>query len=145
MNTARWEQVSNLYRAALALDPSQRAALLREAGASDPELQREVKLLLAQAESTASVKKPTGSLEELPVSGGTTLIGRQLGVYLVMAKLGAGGMGEVYRARDPRLGRDVAIKILPAAFTNDADRLARFEREARVLAALNHPNVGAIY
>ena len=59
--------------------------------------------------------------------------------------LGAGGMGEVYRARDTKLGRDVAIKIMPRAFTNDPERLKRFEREARMLAALNHPNIGAIY
>ena len=71
--------------------------------------------------------------------------GRRLGVYQVQALLGAGGMGEVYRARDTKLERDVAIKVLPAAFTSDPDRLARFEREARMLAALNHPNIGAIY
>jgi serine/threonine protein kinase len=73
------------------------------------------------------------------------LTGRRLGVYDVQSRLGAGGMGEVYRARDTRLGRDVAIKILPSAFTSHPDRLARFEREARMLAALNHPNIGAIY
>jgi len=73
------------------------------------------------------------------------LTGRRLGVYHVQERIGAGGMGEVYLARDTRLGRDVAIKILPPIFTADPDRLARFEREARVLASLNHPNVGAIY
>ena len=73
------------------------------------------------------------------------LTGRQFGVYQVQELLGAGGMGEVYRAHDTRLGRDVAIKILPQVFTADPDRLARFEREARVLASLNHPNIGAIY
>ena len=77
--------------------------------------------------------------------GVSMLTGRRLGVYDVQSRLGAGGMGEVYRARDTRLGRDVAIKVLPTAFTSDADRLARFEREARMLAALNHPNIGAIY
>ena len=71
--------------------------------------------------------------------------GTRLGPYEILAPLGAGGMGEVYRARDTKLGRDVAIKILPEAFAQDADRLARFEREAKVLAALNHPNIGAIY
>ena len=71
--------------------------------------------------------------------------GRRLGVYQLQALLGAGGMGEVYRARDTKLGRDVAIKILPAEFTADPERLARFEREARVLASLNHPNIAAIY
>jgi eukaryotic-like serine/threonine-protein kinase len=68
-----------------------------------------------------------------------------VGSYEVVAAIGAGGMGEVYRARDPKLNRDVAIKVLPEAFLDDPDRLARFTREAQVLAALNHPNVGAIY
>ena len=71
--------------------------------------------------------------------------GMRVGPYEVLAELGAGGMGEVYRARDAKLGRDVAIKILPAVFTSDPERLARFEREARILAALNHPHIGAIY
>ena len=71
--------------------------------------------------------------------------GRQLGVYQVQALIGAGGMGEVYRARDTKLERDVAMKFLPRAFMSDPERLARFEREARMLAALNHPNIGAIY
>ena len=70
--------------------------------------------------------------------------GSRLGPYEIIGPLGAGGMGEVWRARDPRLGRDVAIKALPAAFARDPDRVARFEREAKLLASLNHPNVGAI-
>ena len=74
-----------------------------------------------------------------------SLTGRRIGPYDLRSLLGAGGMGEVYLARDTRLGRDVAIKILPQVFTADPDRLARFEREARVLASLNHPNIGAIY
>jgi serine/threonine protein kinase len=73
------------------------------------------------------------------------LIGKTLSHYRVIEKLGAGGMGEVYRARDTRLERDVAIKALPEAFSSDPDRLARFEREAKLLASLNHPNVAAIY
>ena len=71
--------------------------------------------------------------------------GQRLGPYEVVSAIGAGGMGEVYRARDTKLGRDVAIKILPDLFAGDADRLARFEREAQVLASLNHPNIAAIY
>jgi eukaryotic-like serine/threonine-protein kinase len=71
--------------------------------------------------------------------------GDRVGPYSIVALLGAGGMGEVYRAHDAKLGRDVAIKVLPGTFTADAERLARFDREARALAALNHPNVGAIY
>src|SRR5262249_57045695 len=71
--------------------------------------------------------------------------GAGLGVYDIVAAIGAGGMGEVYKARDTRLHRDVALKILPASFTQDPDRLARFRREAQLLAALNHPHIGAIY
>src|SRR5215469_16347991 len=70
---------------------------------------------------------------------------QQIAHYRITAKLGAGGMGEVYRAHDPKLGRDVAIKILPESFAHDAERVARFEREAKVLAALNHPNIAQIY
>ena len=71
--------------------------------------------------------------------------GRRLGPYEILAALGAGGMGEVYRARDTKLNRDVAIKVLLPAVANDPDRLARFSREAQVLASLNHPNIAAIY
>ena len=71
--------------------------------------------------------------------------GTRIGHYEVTALLGFGGMGEVYRARDSRLNRDVAIKVLSAAFVSDANRMARFEREAQVLAALNHPNIATIY
>ena len=79
------------------------------------------------------------------MANGERLTGRRLGVYEVQEPIGAGGMGEVYRARDTALGRDVAIKILPAAFSRDPDRRARFDREARLLAALNHPHIAAIY
>src|SRR5437870_3060773 len=71
--------------------------------------------------------------------------GSRLGPYEVLAQLGAGGMGEVYRAKDTKLGREVALKILPPVFTADPDRIARFRREAQVLASLNHPHIGAIY
>ena len=76
----------------------------------------------------------------MPFSSGT-----KLGPYEVVAPLGAGGMGEVYRARDTRLGRDVAVKVLPAAFSADAERLRRFEQEARAASALNHPNILAAW
>src|SRR3972149_6825587 len=75
----------------------------------------------------------------------TIAAGTQLGPYEIIAMIGAGGMGEVYRARDPRLGREVAIKVLPAAYSADPDRLNRFEQEARAAAALNHPNILAVY
>src|SRR5256885_15109069 len=71
--------------------------------------------------------------------------GTRLGTYEILASLGAGGMGEVYRAKDTRLGREVALKVLPEAFARNADRLARFEREARTVAGLNHPNIVVLY
>src|SRR5580700_10659011 len=72
-------------------------------------------------------------------------LGTKLGSYEIISPLGAGGMGEVYRARDTRLGREVALKVLAAAFASDPERMARFRREAQVLASLNHPRIGAIY
>src|ERR1700687_4516584 len=80
------------------------------------------------------------SSDSMPLTPGTNL-----GPYEILAPLGAGGMGEVYRARDTKLKRDVALKVLPEAFAHDPDRMARFQREAEVLAALNHPNIAAIY
>ncbi len=76
----------------------------------------------------------------MPLEVGTTL-----GPYEVLSAIGAGGMGEVYKARDTKLDRDVALKILPDAFVNDPERLARFQREAKVLASLNHPNIAQIH
>src|SRR5678809_353828 len=75
----------------------------------------------------------------------TIQAGSRLGPYELVSPIGAGGMGEVWRARDPRLGRDVAIKVLPASFSADADRLRRFEVEARAAGVLNHPNITAVY
>ena len=144
----RWATVERLYHAALARAADGRAAFLAEACAGDEELRREVESLLAQAASAeavltqGAVVAAAGLVSDF---GRSVLTGRRLGAYQILAPLGAGGMGEVYRARDTRLGREVAIKILPRAFTADADRLARFEREARVLASLNHPHIAAIY
>ena len=73
------------------------------------------------------------------------LPGKHLGSYEILSSIGAGGMGEVYRARDSKLGRDVAVKVLPEAFAHDTERMARFQREAKVLASLNHTNIAAIY
>ena len=75
----------------------------------------------------------------------TIATGTKLGSYEVVAQIGAGGMGEVYQAHDTKLGRDVAIKVLPEAFAHDPERLSRFQREAKMLAALNHPNIATIY
>jgi serine/threonine protein kinase/Tol biopolymer transport system component len=144
----RWATVERLYHAALARPVDERAAFLAKACAGDGELRREVESLLAQAASGeagltgGAAVAAAGLVTDI---GGSVLTGRRLGAYQILAPLGAGGMGEVYRARDTRLGRDVAMKILPRAFTADAARLARFEREARVLASLNHPHIAAIH
>ena len=111
-------------------------------------LRRDVESLLSQPVSVEGVLDGHAldvAAEMVSQPTGASLVGRRLGVYHVLAPLGAGGMGEVYRARDTRLGRNVALKVLPRQFTDDPDRLARFEREARVLASLNHPNIAAIY
>src|SRR5262249_18322786 len=143
----RWRRISALYYEALAKSSDARRPYLREACAGDESLQREVEALLAHDGGDAVVDTPALAAAAQALAGQPTawLVGRRLGVYQVTAVLGAGGMGEVYRARDTKLGREVAIKILPRPFTRDAERLARFDREARVLAALNHPHIGAIY
>ena len=148
MTPERWRRVEELYHAALMRSESDRAAFLANACAGDEALLREVQSLLAQpASSPGFLDGPAVAVAAQMVSdiGESALTGRRLGVYHVHARIGAGGMGEVYRARDTKLGRDVAIKILPPHFTSDPERLARFEREARVLASLNHPHIGAIY
>jgi serine/threonine protein kinase len=149
MDSDRWQQISHLYHAALARQGDDRATFLAETCRGDATLRRELELLLAQSESAhAFLAAPAlAHAAEITndVDASAALVGRRLGAYQVQARLGAGGMGVVYRASDTKLGRDVAIKILPRAFTSDPERLARFEREARVLASLNHPHIGAIY
>jgi serine/threonine-protein kinase len=132
----RWRQVTDVFHAVLARDAPDRASYLDQACAGDRALRSEVDAMLA-----AHVAPTDASLTSaLRLASGT-----MIGPYRVSQLLGAGGMGEVYRARDTKLGRDVALKVLPAEFTADVDRLARFEREARMLAALNHPHIAAIY
>src|SRR5258705_156004 len=146
MEDDRRRQTSQLYHAALLLAVPDRAAFLRQACRGDDALHREVESLLAlDASAQNFLTTPAAAVAAGVMTGGASLIGRQLGAYRIDSLLGAGGMGEVYGARDTTLGRDVAIKILPRLFTADPERLARFEREARMLAALNHPHVGAIY
>jgi Tol biopolymer transport system component/serine/threonine protein kinase len=148
MTSERWEQVSRIFHAALARDEQERPALLAEACAGDEPLRREVESLLAQPASAAGILNApaiVAAAQMVSDVGASVMIGRRLGVYQIQARLGSGGMGEVYRARDTKLGRDVAIKILPQPFASDRDRVTRFEREAKVLAALNHPHIAAIY
>jgi serine/threonine protein kinase len=133
-----WRRVEEIVHAALERSPGERLAFVREAASGDEALVREVESLLTKASVAEKSTLRIGNL-------GLELTGQQIGVYRVDSLIGAGGMGEVYRARDTKLGRDVALKILPPGFTSDAERLARFEREARVLASLNHPAIAAIY
>ena len=160
MTEGRWLRVRRLFEAAVEQPPSERSAFVSAAIAGNDTLRGDVEALLAadNAALPLSEQWPLASeslLAELRVvstangPGRSSVLsltaGNRLGKYDVVAPLGAGGMGEVYRARDVRLGRDVAIKILPDIFKSDPDRLARFEREARVLASLNHPHIGGIY
>src|SRR5437588_6424490 len=145
MDTERWQQVEHLYHAGVQLAPEQRAAFLDGACPSDADLRREVESLLAQAEKDGSFLETPALEKTAAVTVREALPGAQFGPYEILSPLGAGGMGEVYRAHDSKLGRDVAIKTLPRAFASDPDRLARIRREARLLASLNHPNIAAIY
>ena len=139
MTPERWQEVQDVLEKALELAPSDRSAFLNQACSSDPSLRQEVETLLASSDDMrSSFLQPTLS----PV---TFAVGTKVGDYEVKSLLGAGGMGEVYRARDARLGRDVAIKVLPSFLCTDSERLRRFEQEARAAAALNHPNILAVF
>ena len=156
MANAHWERIQELFDAALALDQPGRDALLTEACDGDEELLREVQSLLAAHDDAGSFIQPSvtaieGSrsrrdrgedFEEPPPA---LLPGTRLGRYEIESCLGKGGMGEVYRARDTRLGRAVAVKVLPSALLTNPDRLRRFEEEARRASSLNHPNILVVY
>ena len=148
MSDERWTIADRLFDAALEREPHERAAFLDEACADDEALRREIESLLAHASAAGDfLARPALELVgRVPAEmRDPSLVGRQLGPHRILSLLGIGGMGEVYRAHDSTLDRDVAIKILPRPFTTDPERRARFEREARLLASLNHPHIGAIY
>ena len=129
-------EFEQLYNAALAQPTERRLEFLREACAGDEQLRRELESLLAYDCGPDSLSKT-----EAPA----LMPGQRLGNFEIIGALGKGGMGEVYRARDLRLKREVAIKTLPSQFAEDRNRIARFEREARAASALNHPNIVAVY
>ena len=138
MTPERWQQVKRVLENVLERAPSERAFFLAQACDGDQALRQEVESLLATDEQGRS------SFLQSPPS--LRLVrGMRLGDYEIQSLLGAGGMGEVYRARDSRLRRDVAIKVLPAFVASDPERLRRFEQEATAAAALNHPNILAVY
>jgi len=142
MDHNRLAQVERLFHEAKRRPPDERAQFLDEASGGDAALRAEVQALLDTPASAAGFMESPAAAQ----FGSTAdLTGRRLGVYAVGERIGAGGMGEVYQARDTKLGREVALKVLPAVFAGDRERLARFQREARVLASLNHPNVAQIH
>lgn len=147
MHPERWHRIEELYHRAMARPTDERAEFLHQECGDDEALRLEVESLVSQEVGQEQFLAEPALLvgARLVTDGATLLTGRQLGPYQIAELLGAGGMGDVYRARDTTLHRDVAIKFLPMAFTSDAIRLARFETEARTLASLNHPHIGAIY
>jgi eukaryotic-like serine/threonine-protein kinase len=141
-----WERIQSLFLQASDLSPEERVRFLDSACAGDTELRREVESLIAH--DGAGEQHLAEALEDAAQSlfeSGTITRGAQVGDYEVRTLIGSGGMGEVYRARDLRLARDVAIKVLPPLLRYDPDRLRRFEQEAQAAAALNHPNIVAVY
>jgi Tol biopolymer transport system component len=148
MTPERWRQVEDLCHDAMTRPVVERAAFLAAACKDDHALRREVESLLAQeARAGGFMSVPAAAVAGSGVLHHATgaWVGERFGTYAIRGLLGVGGMGEVYRAYDDTLGREVAIKVLPPAFTSDPERRARFEREARMLATLNHPHIGAIY
>src|SRR4030095_6647172 len=148
MTPERWQQIDQLYQAALDLDPADRSKFICSACADDAELRREVvSLLKAHEQAGGFIAEPAlhSAAKLLASQQAKSLIGATLAHYRIESILGAGGMGEVYLALDVKLNRKVALKLLPASFNNYTDQLGRFEREARAASALNHPNIVTIH
>jgi serine/threonine-protein kinase len=148
MDAARWQEIERLFHAAAACDPGARAAFLQQACDGDADLRAEVESLLDRESEYADFMEVPALKKfgaEVQMLLGPLAPGDRIAHYEIVAPMGEGGMGAVYRARDLRLHRSVAVKVLPPACAGDAKFMARFEHEARVLASLNHPNIAAIY
>ncbi len=144
MKPERWQQIDHLLDEALERDPQQRKVFLEQACDGDAELRKKVEALLEAHEKAGSfVERP--ALDLVAQQPRQSLVGRKLGPYEILSLIGRGGMGEVYQARDTRLDRMDALKILPVEVATDPDRLRRFVREAKAASALNHPNIATIY
>ena len=148
MNREHWQEVKELFHAVLERAPAERAAFLDKACQGDESMRREVQSLIrAHEEEGSFIDSPAYEVaaELLADDGADSLAGQQINHYRILSPLGAGGMGEVYLAQDTKLGRRIALKLLPSSFTKDEDRLHRFQQEARTASALNHPNILTIY
>jgi Tol biopolymer transport system component/predicted Ser/Thr protein kinase len=148
MTPERWQTVKEVLESALERTPEERSVFLERACAGDEELRKEVESLIASHEKTGNFidVPPFEAAAQLLAEEKPELThGHRFGHYKILYLLGAGGMGEVYLAQDEKLGRQIALKLLPALFTRDEDRLRRFEQEARAASALNHPNVCVIH
>jgi serine/threonine protein kinase len=143
MTPDRWALISQVYHATLTRRPDARAAFLDSACAGDGELRAEIESLLRH--SVPSVPALDVVAAQLATVSSQSLLGARLGPYRIRSLIGEGGMGQVYRADDEELGRQVAVKVLPPIFALDPNRRVRFHREARMMASLNHPHIGAIY
>ncbi len=147
----RWPRVKDIFHAALARSPQERGPFLSEACQDDAALRQEVESLLAAHAAaggfaeTPAIAALVGEAASDRSVADTLAAGVELGAYRIVGPLDSGAMGEVYRARDTRLGRDVAVKVLPGTLSLDAERIARLEREARLLASLNHPHIATIH
>src|ERR1700730_12159266 len=146
MEQELWRKVEELFHAALERTPDARQTFLDGICGADIDLRRQVEVLLAK-EGQAGSFLEVPAIEDMRVTltAAGSRLGRQFGPYHIVSPLGAGAMGELYRAHDSKLGRDVAIKTLPHEFARDPERLSRLRREARTLASLNHPHIAAIY
>jgi serine/threonine protein kinase len=148
MTPERWQQIKRTFHEALAIDIGARQSFLARACGADAELRQEVEGLLDAHEQTAHiVDQPVAEVaaQLIEAGDGESLIDSEIGPYRITAEIGRGGMGTVYLAEDARLGRKVALKMLPREFTRDAERVRRFQREARAASALNHPGILTIF